>query len=375
MEELQLDNILSEDEAASLFGDDNTPEENSENQENDNNKTTETVDPNNLFEEESESVGSVDHQEQEDPDLNEGQGASPSKSIYSSIAKDLRDDGVFLDLDDQTIASIESSDDLYKVLEEQIQAKMDARSKRIDDALNNDVELTTVQKYERALNYLDSIDTESIEDEGEAGENLRRTLIFQDFKNRGFSDERAKRETEKSFSAGTDVEDAKEALQSNKDYVNSEYDSLVKEAKKEQEEYAKKQKKEAENLKKSIFEDKQLFGEIEVDSKTRQKIYDNLSKANYRDAETGEMLTAIQKYERDNRAEFLKNLGILFTLTDGFKNLDGLVKDRVKKEVKKGQRELEHTINNTARNSDGTLKFVSGTSDKNSYSSKFTLDI
>ena len=375
MEELQLDNILSEDEAASLFGDDNTTEENSENQENDNNKTTETIDPNNLFEEESESVGSVDHQEQEDPDLNEGQGASPSKSIYSSIAKDLRDDGVFLDLDDQTIASIESSDDLYKVLEEQIQAKMDARSKRIDDALNNDVELTTVQRYERALNYLDSIDTESIEDEGEAGENLRRTLIFQDFKNRGFSDERAKRETEKSFSAGTDVEDAKEALQSNKDYVNSEYDSLVKEAKKEQEEYAKKQKKEAENLKKSIFEDKQLFGEIEVDSKTRQKIYDNLSKASYRDAETGEMLTAIQKYERDNRAEFLKNLGILFTLTDGFKNLDGLVKDRVKKEVKKGQRELEHTINNTARNSDGTLKFVSGTSDKNSYSSKFTLDI
>lgn len=375
MEELQLDNILSEDEAASLFGDDNTTEENSENQENDNNKTTETIDPNNLFEEESESVGSVDHQEQEDPDLNEGQGASPSKSIYSSIAKDLRDDGVFLDLDDQTIASIESSDDLYKVLEEQIQAKMDARSKRIDDALNNDIELTTVQKYERALNYLDSIDTESIEDEGEAGENLRRTLIFQDFKNRGFSDERAKRETEKSFSAGTDVEDAKEALQSNKDYVNSEYDSLVKEAKKEQEEYARKQKKEADNLKKSIFEDKQLFGEIEVDSKTRQKIYDNLSKASYRDAETGEMLTAIQKYERDNRAEFLKNLGILFTLTDGFKNLDGLVKDRVKKEVKKGQRELEHTINNTARNSDGTLKFVSGTSDKNSYSSKFTLDI
>lgn len=375
MEELQLDNILSEDEAASLFGDDNTTEENSENQENDNNKTTETIDPNNLFEEESESVGSVDHQEQENPDLNEGQGASPSKSIYSSIAKDLRDDGVFLDLDDQTIASIESSDDLYKVLEEQIQAKMDARSKRIDDALNNDVELTTVQKYERALNYLDSINTESIEDEGEAGENLRRTLIFQDFKNRGFSDERAKRETEKSFSAGTDVEDAKEALQSNKDYVNSEYDSLVKEAKKEQEEHAKKQKKEAENLKKSIFEDKQLFGEIEVDSKTRQKIYDNLSKANYRDAETGEMLTAIQKYERDNRAEFLKNLGIMFTLTDGFKNLDGLVKDRVKKEVKKGQRELEHTINNTARNSDGTLKFVSGTSDKNSYSSKFTLDI
>lgn len=62
----------------------------------------------------------------------------------------------------------------------------------------------------------------------------------------------------------------------------------------------------------------------------------------------------------ENRTDFLKNIGLLFTLTDGFKNLDGLVKGKVKKEVKKGLRELEHTLNNTARTSDGNLKFVSG---------------
>lgn len=47
-------------------------------------------------------------------------------------------------------------------------------------------------------------------------------------------------------------------------------------------------------------------------------------------------------------------------MTDGFKNLDGLVKGKVKREVKKGLRELENTINNTARTSDGSLKYVSG---------------
>ncbi len=51
----------------------------------------------------------------------------------------------------------------------------------------------------------------------------------------------------------------------------------------------------------------------------------------------------------ENRTDFLKNIGLLFTLTDGFKNLDGLVKGKVKKEVNKGLRELEHTLNNTAR--------------------------
>ena len=65
----------------------------------------------------------------------------------------------------------------------------------------------------------------------------------------------------------------------------------------------------------------------------------------------------------ENRIDFLKNLGLLFTLTDGFKNLDGLVKGKVKREVKKSLKELEHVLNNTARSSDGNLRFVSGVED------------
>ena len=39
----------------------------------------------------------------------------------------------------------------------------------------------------------------------------------------------------------------------------------------------------------------------------------------------------------DNRTDFMKNLGLLFTLTDGFKSLDNnlKVKGRVTKELKR----------------------------------------
>ncbi|MEE1303795.1 MAG: hypothetical protein U0K68_01390 [Agathobacter sp.] len=372
MEEFNSDFILGEDEVASLFDEDFTGVKEDETPDNTQEQdTTEEVNLDELFEDAiPESVGSESNQEKEDTESKDN-GTSPSNSIYSSIAKDLKEDGIFLDLDDETIASISDSESFYKALETQIQAKMDARSKRIDDALNYEIEVSEIKKFENAINYLDSITEEAITDEGENGEKLRQSLIYQDFLNRGFSKERAKREMEKSFSAGTDIEDAKEALSSNKSYITDEYDKLIAEAKASAEKDAKEQKKQSENLRKSIFEEAKLLGELELDKGTRQKIYDNIMKPVYKHPESGEMLTAIQKYESENRVDFLKNLGIIYTLTDGFKNLDKLVKDKVRKEVRKGQRELEHLINNTSRNTDGSLKFTSGVSDKDSRSSGF----
>lgn len=149
-------------------------------------------------------------------------------------------------------------------------------------------------------------------------------------------------------------------MKSNIDFFNDKYEELVNEAKAEFENEKKSRKEQAEKLKSSILNDKNVFGDLTLDKSTRQRVYDNISKPVYKDPETGEFYTAIQKYEMENRTEFLKNVGLLFTLTDGFKNLDGLVKGKVNKEVKRGLRELENTLNNTARTSDGNLKFVSG---------------
>ena len=369
-EELSLDNILGAEEIENLFVEDedtqDTPPANGEPPkkeeeiDKDKEETTEVVDVDNLFTDTPESVGSGKENTEEKEDTTpKGDGTSP-KNFYSSIAKALKEEGIFPDLDDEGLSKAKNPEDFRDLIDQQIKAGLDERQRRIDEALNAGVEPTEIKKYENAINFLDSIKEENISDESDKGEKLRKDLIYQDFINRGYSKERAAREVQKSFNAGTDIDDAKEALKSNKDFFKDKYDELINDAKSEVEQEEKERKEQAEKLKSSILNDKDVFGDLSVDKSTRQKIYDNIAKPVHKDPETGEYFTAIQKYEMENRTDFLKNIGLLFTLTDGFKNLDGLVKGKVKKEVKKGLRELEHTLNNTARTSDGNLKFVSG---------------
>ena len=369
-EELSLDNILGAEEIENLFVEDDEtqdtppangePPKKEEEPSKDKEETTEVVDVDNLFTDTPESVGSGKENTEEKEDTTpKGDGTSP-KNFYSSIAKALKEEGIFPDLDDDGLSKVKDPEDFRDLIDQQIKAGLDERQKRIDEALNAGVEPTEIKKYENTINFLDSIKEENISDEGDKGEKLRKDLIYQDFINRGYSKERAAREVQKSFNAGTDIDDAKEALKSNIDFFKDKYDELINDAKSEAEEEEKERKEQAEKLKSSILNDKDVFGDLSVDKSTRQKIYDNIAKPVYKDPETGEYFTAIQKYEMENRTDFLKNIGLLFTLTDGFKNLDGLVKGKVRKEVKKGLRELEYTLNNTARTSDGNLKFVSG---------------
>ena len=384
MEELNLDNILGADEIDNLFVEDeevqDTPPEEKETKKDTEEQATEVVDVNDLFTEEPESVGSEEPEdnieEEEDTKKTEKGGGSSPKNFYSSIAKALKVEGVFPDLDDETIEKTLTDEDFRNLINNQIKAGIDERQRRIDEALDSGVETSEIKRYEGVLNYLDSITEESISEEGEKGETLRKQLIFQDFINRGYSKERAEREVNKSFNSGSDIEDAKEALASNKQFFEDSYENLIKEAKEEEERQKQEEKEQATMLKKSILEDKEIFGDLSIDKATRQKAYENISKPVYKDPKTGEYYTAVQKYEKENRVDFLKNIGLLFTLTDGFKNIDKLVKGKVKKEVKKGLRELETTFNTTARMFDGNLKFASGVDeDPESNARSWDLDI
>lgn len=371
---LSGDDILDSD---SIFDDNNEKEtqdshpEKNENSDLKNKETTEDVevDPDNLFHN-PEGVGSEeDNQEKENEDTTSDKGGTSSKTnFYSSIASALKDEGILPDLDDETVSSVKTPEDFAEVIEKQIQAKFDERQKRIDSALNANVEPDEVRQFESTLNFLDSLKEEHIADETEKGEELRKRLIFQDFINRGYSKERATREVKKSFDSGTDIEDAKEALESNREYFNTQYQEVVKEAQEEIKAEKERIRKEAAQLKKSMLEDKEIFEGIELDKMTRQKAFDNITKPIYK-TEEGEYLTAIQKYEAENPVEFRKYLSILFTMTDGFKNLDTVVKGKVKKEVKQSLRELEHKLSSPSR-ATGNPRFVGMDNDKESYLGK-----
>lgn len=376
-DEPQVNDVTTSATSTTSTDNDGVNEENSEDKNNLENNITES--PKSIEEIfGTESVGNEDNENKGKEPSSSKEGTSPNnKNFYSSIASALKEDGIFPDIDDESLAKIKTPEDFAEMFENQVQAKLDEKQQRIDKALNYGVELTDIQKFESTIDYLDKITDDIISEESEQGENIRRQMIYNDFINRGYSKERAEREIKKSFDSGSDIEDAKEALQSNKEFYKKSYDKLVNEAKLEAENANKQMKEDSEKLKNSILNDSKVFGDLQIDTTTRRKVLDNISKPVYKDPNTGKLLTAIQKYEAENKLDFIKNVGLLYTLTDGFKNLDSLVNSKVKKETKKAMRELENTINNTSRYSDGNLKFVSGVSDDNeSYiGNGFSLDI
>lgn len=380
MEGLSLDNMMTGEEAAALFDQESKQEETEETTSNnpdenikEKKETTEVVDVDSLFTDAPESVGSGDDNKEKE-DTSSKEGTSPN--FYSSIAKTFVEDGVFQDLNEDALSKVNDAESFIDLMEQQIQSKLDEKQQRIDQALNAGIEPTQVQRFENNIKILNSITDDAISEEGEKGENLRKNIIYEDYIQKGFSKERAIKAVERSIAAGTDIEDAKESLQSCKDQVNKAYNNAVKEAEEARANEERELKEQAEALKKSILSDKKPFGELDLDKNTRQRVFDAISKPVFTDPETGERLTAIQKFEADNHNDFMKYVGLTYVLTDGFKSLDGLVKGKVKKEIGKGLKELEHTLNNTARNSDGTLKFTSGVStDPESAFSRFTLDI
>lgn len=360
MEELDLDNILSGDEIATLFEEPPKKEPKEEPKEEKKEETTDFDEDNPFGTSQKESVGSEDEDIQGKGDTdNNGVSSSPkNKNFYSSITDALVVDGIFPDLDKETIQNVKTPEDFQKIIEEQINARFTEKEKRINDALNNNVEPNVVQQYENTLDYLDKINDESLSAEDEEGENLRRQLIYNDYLNRGFSKTRAEKMVNDAIDNGTDVDDAKDALQGIKDFYNNKYKEILDSAKENEKKLAEERTKQSENLKKSIMEDKNLYGDVDIDKATRTKIYDFITKPVHKDS-NGNYMTALQKYQSENTIEAMKNFAICYTLTNGFKDWSKLGSKQAKKEVKKGLANLEKVINSTSRNNDGSLGFVS----------------
>lgn len=360
MEELDLDNILSGDEIATLFEEPPKKEPKEEPKEEKKEETTDFDEDNPFGTSQKESVGSEDEDIQGKGDTGDkGISSSPkNKNFYSSITDALVVDGIFPDLDKETIQNVKTPEDFQKIIEEQINARFTEKEKRINEALNNKVEPSVVQQYESTIDYLNNINDDSLSAEDEEGENLRRQLIYNDYLNRGFSKTRAEKMVNDAIENGTDIDDAKDALQGVKDFYNNKYKEILDSAKENEEKLAEERTKQSENLKKSIMEDKNLYGDVDVDKATRTKIYDFITKPVHKDS-NGNYMTALQKYQSENTIEAMKNFAICYTLTNGFKDWSKLGSKQAKKEVKKGLANLEKVINSTSRNNDGSLGFVS----------------
>lgn len=378
-QELGLDNIILDVDNTNMFeqldegiikeGNPN-PEDNSEK-----NEPEEEIIFSNLLGEEELSKSEESNQKDnkaENADKDKNVGNSP----LSSLANALVEEGVLTSLKEDELKTLKSAEDFKELFEKEINARLDEKTKRVEEALSVGIQPDEIKKNEQVVTYLNNLTEDIINKESEVATQLRTNLIVQDYMNKGFSQERAIKEANKSISAGTDIEDAVEALESNKEYFNKQYSDLINNAKKAEDEVKQKFIKRDTEVKENILNNEKVFADMNINQDLRKKALDNIQKPVYTD-EHGNKFSAIQKYERENPVDFLSKVALLYTITDGFTNIEkiaGNVKSKVKS---KAFKELEESLSDPNYGLNGSLTFVNnlGGDDNENDKGNFILDI
>lgn len=299
---------------------------------------------------------------------------------FSSIASAFKADGValFNETDDEKLKGIRTPEDFESFLSERVEALVNERlgeqNRRLSEALNGGMPADELSSIKAGLTRLQAIKPEDLDSEDASGEELRKQLIYMDFINRGYSPERAGKKTKQSFDAGTDKDDAKDALEAGKEYYRNRYEDMVEDYREEAESRKKQEEESVRALEASILDDKSKVMGESVGKATREKIRDFLLKPAAK-TEDGQRLTELQKYIRENRDEYMKNVGWFYVMTDGFKSLDRM-KAALRSEVdKKRTSALESALRKAPPAGGGPMQMLNTSGDVGSGGKGWQLDI
>lgn len=378
MEGIGLDNMLGAEQIEKLFSDQETGNpvetggeeqkaelEPSPEEKNSDTEQTAEVDFSDLLGNPSESVGSGEQKGYGETPESKSSG-TPQANLFSSIAKALKDEGVFPDLSDDDLQNVKDAASLKKMFDDEVSKSLDERQRMLEKAIHGGANSQELQVYQNAMNLSQTLGSKEAYDlllkDGDDGEDFRKKVMYQDYINRGFPHERAVKMVQKSLDGGSDIEDAKDAFNSVREFYKKQVEDFENELEQRKQEQKANEEKQYSSLKKQILDTDSFYGGVKVDKAVRQKAYDALTKPVYKDEE-GNYLTSLQKYQREHPLEFMINMAMMMTLTDNFKNVEKLTKTKIKEGVKKGFDEVISVLNTTRRNGDGTLNLANDAPD------------
>ena len=305
-----------------------------------------------------------------------GSGSSPKGfNPYSSFAQALYGDGLFQSLDDEKLKAIVDADTFSDAWNEEINSRLDAETRRIKQAMDAGLPVNVIKSYETTLKQLKDVTDSALVEESERGKNLRTAIIRQDYLNRGFSKERAEKEVKRIIGSETELDDARDALDSVKEFYETKYEELTEKGRQEAEQERKKARQQAAEFKKAVLETEKIFGDVQVDKATRRKAYELMTKV-VKTTEDNEEITAVQQYADEHPVEFRTILGIVAAMTDTFTKPGNLFKKTVNKKVRSNLQEIERRFSGNPRRG-GTISFAEGEDDENDNRPRrgFRLDI
>jgi len=269
--------------------------------------------------EKKESVASKKDTDGED-DSDSDDGDDSSQKLYSSLASALAEEGIISSPEDP----IKGPEDLFNTIKKEIQrnefSDLTDTQKEYLEAVRNGVsveEFKTVKSFEQQL---DNITDEQLAEDVE----LRKSIITQNYMNQGLSEEKANKLAQQAVDLNTDVEEAKEGLESVKQFTKEAYQKRIDAQKAAKQKIIDDQIKQAKELKKAVFDTKEIIPGMPINEKVKNDIHDQMTKVIGK-SKDGKPLNAFMKAREEDPINFTIKMHYLFHLTNGFKNFDKVV--------------------------------------------------
>lgn len=290
--------------------------------------------------------------------LGDAPGDAPTPAAggwtFGDVARAFAEEAIFGDA--EGAAKVEDADGFRRLMEAEIRSRVDAENRRALEALDAGAPADDVRRLEAISRDLEGYDESRLTDEGDEGVALRKELIYKQALFNGMDEARAAKEVEKSMRAGTDIDDAREALEGMRSAAKEAYGNMVAEARRRKEEAGARAEEARRRLEADIMGGEGLTGPLS--ETVRRRVANNVMTP----SETlpdGRKVTPLQKYcMTDPMAA--RVLGELFTLTDGFRDLGRLSEAKARRGVSRGLADMERRLREAPPAAGGGLRYMGG---------------
>ena len=314
--------------------DDHTDEE--ENDDNTNVDDT-TLENNNHVEDDSSEE--VDEEDVED----EGsEGSESSSNLYSSLAAFVHEQGLLPSLDID-LKEIKSADDFASVFNKELDIQAELR---LNDYLAN-LDLNKIGIAKKDIQDLNTINSDSLKNDID----LAKRIIYDDYLNQGLDEKKATRMLNRLIDLGEDaiLEDAEESLGSLKEFKAREIERETQSYKERLDAEKIEQAKLNEQMRKTIYESKDLIAGLKPNKALQDKVYKSINDIVGKSPD-GVFENKFMKERRENPLEFEIRMYHFYELTNGFKDLSKIsttAKSSAVKDLEKIARQTKLKDNGT----------------------------
>ena len=314
--------------------DDNTDEE--ENTDNIDVEDT-TLENNNHVEDDSSEE--VDEEDVEDEG---GDGGESSSNLYSSLAAFVHEQGLLPSLDID-LKEIKSADDFASVFNKELDIQAELR---LNNYLEN-LDLNKIGVAKQEIKDLNTLNVDILKNDID----LAKRIIYDDYLNQGLDEKKANRMLNRLIDLGEDaiLEDASESLESLKEFKAREIEKETNSYKERLEADKIQQAKLDEQMKKTIYESKDLISGLKPNKALQDKVYKSINDIVGKSPD-GTFENKFMKERRENPLEFEIRMYHFYELTNGFKDLSKISTNAKSSAVK----DLEQIARQTKLKDNGT---------------------